>query len=147
MSSCFSSDLSKIIPSKPAEIISPIPTVAIRYGNASRTPYAYINTNGTMTVFESMGGTGESHLNFRKKYVPSAPKSVARLPKIMSKSAPPTIMLESKQPTNSPGTAAGVKYGSTVSASDNLTCIAPLASPIALATNVSTTYSAAIIAA
>lgn len=53
----FESDVKSNIPSTPAEIISPAPTVTIRYGNASVELYAYISTNGTITVFESMGGT------------------------------------------------------------------------------------------
>ena len=47
------------------------------------------------------------------------------LPNIISHIAAPPKMLDNRQPTNSPGIAAGVKYGRIVSASAILNCIGP----------------------
>ena len=47
-----------------------------------------------------------------------APMSVAMVPKIISGSAQPVKILESRQPTVSPGMAAGVKKGRIVRASE-----------------------------
>ena len=54
----------------------------------------------------------------RSLYVPTAPISVARLPKITSHTIPPASRLESMQPTNSPMIAAGENIGSMHSASE-----------------------------
>ena len=72
--------------------------------------------------------------------------SVAREPNTTSQMAHPVKRFASTQPTASPGTAAAVKTGRMVSASDSLTWITPLASPARLAIKVKTTYRAAIIA-
>jgi len=56
--------------------------------------------------------------SFRRAKVPIAPISVARLPKTRSYGNAPVIKLDSRQPINSPGIAAGVKYGRIVNASD-----------------------------
>ena len=47
--------------------------------------------------------------------MPTAPMSVARLPKITSHITAPVSMLEMTQPTTSPGIAAGVNTGRIVS--------------------------------
>ena len=90
-------------------------------------------TNGMMIVFAAIGGSGASHAprgmppgrvrevfspSFRRAKVPIAPISVARLPKTRSYGNAPVIKLDSRQPINSPGIAAGVKYGRIVNASD-----------------------------
>ena len=46
---------------------------------------------------------------------------------MMSHIGAPVIRFDSRQPTNSPGIAAGVKYGRMVRASEIRICIAPLA--------------------
>ena len=61
------------------------------------------------------------NLFFLSIYVPIAPISVARVPKIISGSAPPKKMFEIRHPITTPGTAAGVKKGRTVRHSENLT--------------------------
>ena len=81
-------------------------------------------------MFASIGGSGTSHFFLFKRYVPTAPISVATLPKITSQITPPAIMFEIRHPIKSPGIAAGVNAGRIVSASENLTCITPLESPI-----------------
>ena len=58
---------------------------------------------------------------FLRKYVPKAPISVARLPKMMSQMTHPFIIFEIRHHTNNPGIAAGVKIGRMQSASENLT--------------------------
>ena len=78
-----------------------------------------------MSVLAIIGGKGASHLFFLNAYVPIAPISVAILPNIISHIAAPPKMLDNRQPTNSPGIAAGVKYGRIVSASAILNCIGP----------------------
>ena len=69
-------------------------------------------------VLAAMGGIGASHLLLRKIRVPRAPSSVAILPKIISGIAQPVNRLLNRQPVNKPGTAAGVKKGKIVSASE-----------------------------
>ena len=76
-----------------------------------------------------------------------APIRVARLPNTTSHAAQPVSRLASTQPTVRPGTAATVKTGRIVSASERRTWIAPLARPSRFASQVSTTYRAAIIPA
>ena len=60
---------------------------------------------------------------------PKAPISEAILPKTISGTIHPVRKFESAQPIKSPGIADGVNMASTVSASDNLHCTAPFASP------------------
>ena len=98
-----------------------------------------MSTNGTINVFAIIGGSGASALCRLMRYVPTAPISVARVPKIMSQKAQPVSRFESRQPIVSPGIAAAVKHGSTVRASDIRTCTAPLASPARLDINVRAT--------
>ena len=74
-----------------------------------------------MRVFASMGGRAARILCFFRRYVPKAPIRVARLPNIMSHKAQPVRMFARTQPIKSPGIAAGVKMGSRVRASENLT--------------------------
>ena len=52
-----------------------------------------------------------------------------RVEEYVKNGAPCKPVGEKRHPTESPGTAENVKYGRTVSASESLTCIAPLASP------------------
>lgn len=55
-----------------------------------------------------MGGSAESHFTLLPiKYVPTAPISVARLPKIISGGSAPHKRLERRQPANSPGYRRG----------------------------------------
>ena len=68
----------------------------------------------------SIGGKEASHSHFLPiTIVPRAPKRVATDPKRISGGNAPKAKLEIKHPMNNPGTAAGVREGSTVSASDN----------------------------
>ena len=71
-----------------------------------------------MTALARMGGSGANHLCPRNIHVSTAPINVAREPNIISGSAAPTKILDKRQPTNSPGMAAGVKKGKMVSASE-----------------------------
>lgn len=92
-----------------------------------------------MNVFAIIGGMVAMIWCFLRKYVPNAPSNVARLPKTTSHKAQPVRTLARIQPIKSPGIAAGVKIGRMVNASENLTCTAKLASPIAEARYVKTT--------
>ena len=47
----------------PQAITSPMPAVSIRNGMASVTPYTKRNTQGTINMFEKMGGSGAVHFN------------------------------------------------------------------------------------
>ena len=49
------------LPNTPQTITSPSPTVSIKYHSMPSVPYAYFNTNGTITVFASIGGSGAAH--------------------------------------------------------------------------------------
>ena len=91
--------------------ISPTPTVPMATRIKSSEPYAYRSTHGMMTVLARMGGTHTNHLCFLTYHEPAAPISVARLPNTTSRGMAPQSRLESRHPTNSPGTAAGVKKG------------------------------------
>ena len=71
-----------------------------------------------MMALVAMGGRGASHLNFRNFQVNMAPIKVAREPNTISGSVAPIKILDSRQPTNSPGMAAGVKKGKMVRASE-----------------------------
>ena len=115
----------------------------------SGTSYAYASINGTIKVFAIIGGIAahQSGSFFLMAYVPSAPSRVAMLPKIMSHMMQSHRILLKIQPIKRPGTAALVKNGSMVSASDILTWMVPLESPTKLAIRVNTTYSAAIMPA
>ena len=53
--------------------------------------------------------------------MPSAPSSVAMLPKMISQMMPPVIRLEIRHPMKRPGMAAGVKTGRMQSASEKRT--------------------------
>lgn len=76
----------------------------------------------------------------RSILAPKAPISVARLPKIISQiTAPGTIRLEIRQPTNRPGIASGKKIGRIHSASEMRNWITPLDIPIAVASDVKVT--------
>ncbi len=94
-----------------------MPTVAIRNGIVKSislkitggTPYAYLSTNGTISILDITGGRVSANLWFLKRYVPTAPINVARLPNIISGTRLPISILDRKQPINRPGTAAGVK--------------------------------------
>ena len=121
------------------------PRVTSMYG--SSLPYTAIMTGGTIRVFATIGGIGESHYHLLRRYVPTAPISVARLPNTTSLSAAPLMIFDIRHPIKSPGIAAGVKHGRTVSISEKRNCTAPLSSPRSAEKYVSTTYSAAIIAA
>ena len=77
---------------------------------------------GRIKVFAIIGGKGASHLCLRKASVPSAPISVAIVPKTTSHTAAPVSRFVSRHPTASPGTAAGINAGNTVSASESLSC-------------------------
>lgn len=135
------------IPIIPQDITSPIPTVSIKNGSPFVIPYAYVSIRGIMTVLLKIGGMGDSHAGlFLSILVKTAPMRVARLPKITSHTAAPVSRFEMIQPTNSPGTAAPVKYGRMQRASENRTCITPPDSPSANESRVSTTYRAAMIA-
>ena len=69
-------------------------------------------------------------LQFRKRYIPAAATSEAKLPtKKSSGKAPAKLILNSKQPTVRPGMAAGVNSASTHSASDALNWMAQVAEP------------------
>ena len=92
-----------------------------------------------MNVFAIMGGKVARVLYFLRKYVPNAPIKVAMLPKITSHKAQPVSTFARMQPIKRPGIAAGVKMGRIVKASENLTCTAKLARPIAEARYVKTT--------
>ena len=92
-----------------------------------------------MTVLAKMGGRQASQRFFRSSRVPTAPSRVARLPKITSQTTQPDRMLDSRQPMNSPGTAAGKKQGRMVSASEKRTWICPEDRPMAAASMVSST--------
>ena len=73
-------------------------------------------------VLAMMGGRGASHLFLsRSRYVPKAPIRVARLPKIMSNSIQPVMVLLMIHPRKSPGMAAGVNTGRMVRASEKRT--------------------------
>ena len=78
--------------------------------------------------------------------MPIAPIRVARLPNIISVTTHPVRILDIRHPIKTPGIAYGVKTGSIVRASENLTCIAPFASPSAFVIYVRTTYIVAMIA-
>ncbi len=75
-------------------------------------------------AFISTQGSGSSHLFFIKQAISEAAK-VAREPKMTSITPRKLNMLASAQPIKSPGTAAGVKNGSTQSASETRSCIIP----------------------
>ena len=66
----------------------------------------------------AMGGRETRYRFFLKSREPTAPISVARLPNTTSRAAAPPRRLEIRQPKNTPGTAAGVKYGRTHRASE-----------------------------
>ena len=100
-----------------------------------------------MTVLATIGGIGAKYLYFLSAYVPSAPISVASVPKTMSCHIAPNKRFEQRQPIVSPGIAAAVKMGNMQSISENLTWIAPEESPSIAEISVSTTYIAAITAA
>ena len=74
-----------------------------------------------MIVLLTTGGIQARFGVFRISLVPIAPSSVARLPKTTSQSAQPVSRLARTQPTVSPGTAATVRQGRMVSASDSRT--------------------------
>ncbi len=82
---------------------------------------AYLSTRGIIREFDIMLGIGTSHRLCRKTRPTAAPISVAMLPKIISRGAPPPKRLARTHPMNSPGTAASVNSGSIVSASEILT--------------------------
>ena len=82
-------------------------------------------------MFVIIGGNVARSLYFLRKYVPNAPIKVARLPKTISHKAQPVKTFARMQPAKRPGIAAGVKSGRIVKASENLTCTAKLARPIA----------------
>ena len=82
-----------------------------------------------------IGGNGTSHLFFLTRYEPIAPISVAILPNTISHISPPPIILAIRQPTKSPGMAAGVKYGIIVSTSAILNCIGPKLNVSNISTN------------
>ena len=73
-----------------------------------------------------IGGSG-ARMRFwlRSFHVKKAPIKVARLPKMISGRIAPPKMLPIRHPTNNPGTAAGVKIGRIVSASEIRTCTSP----------------------
>ena len=106
------------IPNKPQDNISPMPTVSMKKGMEPGMWYAKYNTGGTINVLATMGGRGASHLQRRSRYVPTAPSSVARLPKTTSQMMAPVNRLLIRHPRNRPGMAAGVKKGNMVSASE-----------------------------
>ena len=134
-------------PSTPQESTSPRPTVKNMNISASGAPYAYLSTNGMMTVFASIGGISASIGCFLPmSLVPTAPIKVAILPNTTSSRIPPASRFEITHPTNSPGTAAAVKAGRMHIASDSLSWITPLDSPNIPLTKVRHTYSAAITA-
>lgn len=97
-------------------------------------------------VLAAMGGMTARYLFDLSSPVPIAPISVARLPKMISGRAAPVRMLESRHPTNNPGTAAGVSNGRMQRASESRIWICPFARPRACDAKVSTTYIAAIMA-
>ena len=103
-----------------------------------------MSTNGTINPFDNIGNTGASLGLFRNLYVRYAPISVAKDPMATSHGSAPVTRFAIAHPMNSPGTAAPVNTGSTVSASESLSCITPPDSPAAADTRVSTTYIAAI---
>ncbi len=94
-----------------------MPTVTIRNGIVKSiplkitggTPYAYLSTNGTISILAATGGNVSANLWFLKRYVPIAPINVAMLPNIISGIRLPISTLDRKQPIKRPGTAAGVK--------------------------------------
>ena len=93
-----------------------------------------------------MGGTGARNgCLFLSFHVKNAPIRVARLPKMTSGTAAPPKRLANKHPIKSPGTAAGVKAGRIVNASETRTCISR--NENGAKTIVRTTYRAAINAA
>lgn len=73
-----------------------------------------------------MGGSAHSQRFFRRAQLPTAPRNVARVPKMISGSAHPVSVLLRRQPIVRPGIAAGVKKGRIVSASEKRTWTAPL---------------------
>ena len=75
-------------------------------------------------VLAAIGGIGAAHICLRSIYVPTAPRKVARLPKIISSGIHPVKRLLRIQPAVRPGIAAGVKNGRIVSASEKRTCTA-----------------------
>ena len=114
------------VPMMLAVRISPIPTVPIRNGIGSGSPYPYFSTHGITRAFNTTGGTDARYLLlFRSIHVRYAATRVVRLPAITSSIIPPPSMLAIRQPMNSPGIAAGVKNGSTVRASATRVWIAP----------------------
>lgn len=130
---CFFNAASSSSPSPPQHTISPTKTEKANSGIDSGISDIFAITNGMMIVFAAIGGSGASHAprdmppgrvrevffpSFRRAKVPIAPISVARLPKTRSYGNAPVIKLDSRQPINSPGIAAGVKYGRIVNASD-----------------------------
>ena len=90
-------------------------------------------------MFAIIGGNVARILCFFRKYVPIAPIRVAMLPKTTSHRAQPVRTFARMHPAKSPGIAAGENRGKIVRASENLTCTAKLASPIAEARYVKTT--------
>jgi len=111
-----------IAPKNPAEISSPRNTVNSMKKYPSAAPYAKISTGGTIIVFAiivGMPARGNSFFDsLVKSRAPSAPISVARLPKITSRTTPPAIIFEIRHPINSAGIASGKKMGNIQSASE-----------------------------
>ena len=109
------------------------------YGTVSRYGTIPVACSGeTVSVLASTVGSGTSQAKRLKRRAPSAPSRVAKVPKITSCQMQPVIRLEIRQPTVSPGIAAGVKNGSTHSASETRNCTIPFASPNAPIKQVST---------
>ena len=114
-------------PKTPQERNCPIARPNINIGKGAFIPYAYLNIRGITIVFTRIGGSGAKRgLLFRSLYVRKAAAKLARLPKIISgRMTPGDKALPSKQPTNNPGTAAGVNTGRMVKASEIRTCASP----------------------
>ena len=108
---CFFMKLYSIIPKNPQEMISPIPTVSIKYAIEPSKLYTYESTKGIISVFDIIGGNIARYLFFLNKYVPIAPIRVAMLPNIISSITAPDKKFAIMQPTNSPPIAYGVKQG------------------------------------
>ena len=109
--------------------VSPIKTVKAKYQSAPGVAYTHLKTKGKIRVLVTTGEKRAIMGHLRKSRTPTAPSTVASVPKITSQKAQPVKRLESRQPMLTPKIAAGSKRHSTLSASDRRSWITPLAKP------------------
>ena len=103
----------------PQEIISPMPTVSIKYQIVPGKPYVNFKISGITTVFDKIGGISAIYGIFFSLCVKNTPIKVAKLPKTISKMLHPVRIFDKKQPVESPKTADGVKIAREYNASES----------------------------